>query len=128
MNKTQLLSCILLFVICFARPCNLTAQEPQSITLKQAVDMAVKNSRDVALAQVRYNVAENTARVNASAFQPNLYTGSGAAYTYGFPQTLNGAAPSIINLSYGQTVFNPVLRGQARAAVERTEEQRLELE
>jgi outer membrane protein len=90
--------------------------------------MALRSSREVALAQVRYNVAENTARVNSAAFRPSMYTGSGAAYTYGFPQTLSGAAPSIINVSYLQTMFNPVLRGQARAAFERTEAQRLELE
>jgi len=128
MSKTRFPSWTLLFVTCFANTCNLAAQQLESITLKQAVDLALKSSRDVALAQVRYNVAENTARVNSSAFRPSMYTGSGAAYTYGFPQTLTGAAPSIINLSYLQTVFNPQLRGQARAATDRMEEQRLELE
>jgi outer membrane protein len=128
MNKTRCLRWTLLFVPCFAHVCNLAAQQTDSISLKQAVDLALKSSREVALAQVRYTVAENTATVNSSVFRPNFYTGSGAAYTYGFPQTLNGAAPSIINLSYAQALFDPALRGQARAAVERTEEQRLELE
>jgi len=128
MNKIRFFSWTLLFATCFANTCNLAAQQPEAVSLKQAVDLALKSSRDVALAQVRYNVAENTARVNSAAFRPNMYTGSGAAYTYGFPQTLTGAAPSIINLSYLQTVFNPQLRGQARAATDRMEEQRLELE
>jgi outer membrane protein len=118
----------LVFAAALAAPCNGMPQQSQSITLKQAVDLAVKNSREVALAQVRYNVAENTAKVNSSAFRPSMYTGSGAAYTFGFPQTLSGAAPSIVNVSYAQTMFNPVLRGQERAALERTEGQRLELE
>ena len=128
MNETRWLHCIPLLAACFVVPATLAAQESEPLTLKQTVDLALRNSREVALAQVRYNVAENTARVNASAFRPNLYTGSGAAYTYGFPQTPAGAAPSIVNLSYVQTIFNPSLRGQALAANERTEAQRLELE
>ena len=128
MNETRWLHCIPLLAACFVIPATLAAQESEPLTLKQTVDLALRNSREVALAQVRYNVAENTARVNASAFRPNLYTGSGAAYTYGFPQTPAGAAPSIVNLSYVQTIFNPSLRGQALAANERTEAQRLELE
>ena len=128
MNETRWLHCIPLLAACFVIPATLAAQESEPLTLKQTVDLALRNSREVALAQVRYNVAQNTARVNASAFRPNLYTGSGAAYTYGFPQTPAGAAPSIVNLSYVQTIFNPSLRGQALAANERTEAQRLELE
>ena len=106
----------------------LRAQDVVSLNLKQAVDMALRNSRDVALAQARYNVAQNTVEVNRSAFRPNLFTGSGAAYTYGFPQTPGGAAPSIINASYVQTVFNPLLTAETRASSERKESQRLELE
>ena len=84
---------------------------------------------EVALAQARYEVAEREIGVkDKSAFQPNLYTGSGAAYTYGFPLTPGGAAPSIINFSYVQALFNPVQTAQLRAAEERKEIQRLELE
>jgi outer membrane protein TolC len=57
-----------------------------------------------------------------------LYTGSGAAYTYGFPQTPSGAAPSIINLSYLQTLFNPVLHSQTLEAGDRADIQRLEFD
>src|SRR5438093_5642378 len=128
MNKTRWINYALLWAVSFLLPEILAAQDVESITLKEAVNRAVRNSREVALAQVRYDVAEKTANFNRSAFQPNLYTGSGAAYTYGFPQTPGGAAPSIVNLSYVQTVFNPALRGQALAANERTEAQRLELE
>jgi outer membrane protein TolC len=105
-----------------------TAQSVENVSLKQAVERALQNSREVALAQVQYNVARNTVEVNRAVFKPNLYTGSGAAFTYGFPQTVSGAAPSIINLSYVESVFNPVLTAQVRAAGERSESQRLELE
>src|SRR5206468_3227489 len=131
MNKTRWICCTLLWTAWFIAPLTTEAQEARaaaSLTLKQAVDRALQNSREVALAQVQYNVARNTVEVNRAAFKPNLYTGSGAAYTYGFPQTPSGAAPSIVNLSYAQTLFNPVLSSQSLAARERSEAQRLEVE
>src|SRR5262249_4038499 len=90
--------------------------------------MALRSSREVAVAQARYHVAQNTVDVNRAAFHPDVYTGSGAAYTYGFPQTIGGAAPSIINASYLQPIFNPLQTAEVRASGERSEVQRLELE
>jgi outer membrane protein TolC len=104
------------------------AQDVQPLALKDAVNRALRSSREVALAQARYDVAEKEVGVNKSVFQPNLYTGSGAAYTNGFPLTPGGAAPSIFNLSYVQAVFNPLQSAQVSAARERKEVQRLELE
>jgi outer membrane protein TolC len=127
MNKNCIVSFVVL-AVCLAMPLFLVAQDVQTLTLKQAVDTALRNSHEVALAKVRYNVAQNTASVTRSAFRPNLYTGSGAEYTYGFPQTPGGAAPSVVNLGYIQTVFDPLRSAQARADDQRTEVQRLELE
>src|SRR5437879_1326179 len=127
MNKIRKICCGLFCAALLGVP-EAPAQDVVSINLKQAVDMALRSSREVALAQARYNVAQNTVEANRSTFRPNLFTGSGAAYTYGFPQTVSGAAPSIINASYLQTVFNPLLMSQVRSAGERKEAQRLELE
>ncbi len=126
MNKTRKIGYALLCAVFFAPI--LPAQDVTSINLKQAVEMALRGSREVALAQARYNVAQNTVDVNRSVFRPNLFTGSGAAYTYGFPTTPSGAAPSVVNASYVQTVFNPLLTAEVRASDQRKEAQRLELE
>jgi outer membrane protein TolC len=128
MNKTRSIAYGLLCAVQLALPSILPAQTAEPITLKQAAGLALENSHEVALARAQYRVAVNATGVSRSAFRPNLYTGSGAAFTYGFPQTPSGAAPSIINLSYVQTVFNPVLRGQTLEATERAEIQRLEME
>jgi outer membrane protein TolC len=104
------------------------AQAPEALTLRRAVALALQNSRELALARVQENVAERESGVRRSLFLPNLYTGSGAAYTKGFPQTPGGAAPSVFNLSYVQTVFNPPLRGQLRASEERERAQEYDLE
>jgi outer membrane protein len=127
MNKREKIVCSLLGVVLFGAGAA-SAQDVTALNLKEAVELALRNSREVALAQARYNVTQNTVEVNRSAFRPNLFTGSGAAYTYGFPQTVSGAAPSIINASYIQTVYNPFLSSQVRASNERKEAQRLEVE
>src|SRR5579883_989059 len=128
MNKTRYLTCVAACVAGLILASTIEAQNAQPIGLKDAVNSALRSSREVALAQARYDAAEKTLNVNRSAFQPNLYTGSGAAYTYGFPLTPGGAAPSVLNLSYLQAIYNPLETAQVRAAQERMEIQRLELE
>src|SRR5262249_40135779 len=86
-------------------------QEQQPLTLKQAVALALQNSSQLALARSQYAVAERQQAQANAPFRPNLFTGSGAAYTSGFPMTPSGAAPALFNLSYIQTVLNPPLRG-----------------
>jgi outer membrane protein TolC len=102
--------------------------DQQPLTLRRAVTLAVENSSELALAKARYAVVEQQAAQARAPFHPSLFTGSGAAYTHGFPMTPGGAAPAIFNLSYVQTLFNPPLRGQARAAEQRVEVERQGLE
>ena len=98
------------------------------MTLRQAVTLAVQNSRDVKLAQMQYNVALGEVGVNRAAFLPNIYTGEGVAYTSGFPSLPGGGAPAIFQLNYTQALFNPLLKSQQHAAEERAKTQKLELD
>ena len=66
--------------------------------------------------------------VARSVFLPNIYTGTGVAYTNGFPLLEGGGAPAIFSLSYTQQIFNPPLKGEQRAAEQRAEEQRLSMD
>jgi len=104
------------------------AQDASPLTLRQAVALALQNSRDVRLAQMQYNVALGQVRVNRAAFLPNLYTGAGIAYTYGFPSLPGGQAPAVFQLDYTQSLFNPLLKSQQHAAEERAKNQKLELD
>lgn len=97
------------------------------IPLRRAVGLAVQNSREVALARMQQNVSDKNAGVLRSTFRPNLYTGSGAAYTEGFPQTVGGQ-PTVFNLQFVQTVFDLPARGQLRAAESRSKAGQLEIE
>jgi len=100
----------------------------RKLTLKEAVNLAVANSRDLALARLQYGVMQRQIGVARSAFLPNLYTGTGVAYTSGFPLLEGGGAPAIFSLSYTQQIFNPPLKGEQRAAEQRAEEQRLSMD
>jgi outer membrane protein len=104
------------------------ALPPARLTLKQAVNQAIRNSRDLALARIQQTITEKAAGLNRADFLPNLYGGSGAAYTNGMPQTPGGQAPSIFSVSYIQTLFNPPLRGQLKAAEERARGQQSNVE
>jgi outer membrane protein len=103
-------------------------QAAEKLTLKEAVALAMKNSRELALARVQYQASLGAAHVSRSQFRPNLYTGSGLAYTYGFPSIPGGGAPAIFSLSYTEDIFDPAARGQVRAADARAESQRQEME
>jgi len=87
---------------------------PAELTLRSALDRSLKGSRELALARIRASVARRQANLTKARFQPNLFTGSGAVYTYGIPETPGGTAPSLFNMAYVQTLFNPPLRGQYR--------------
>jgi outer membrane protein TolC len=104
-----------------------TAEETGALTMRHAIALAIQNSRDLTLARVQYRVAANAAGVDRSAFMPNLYTGSGAAYTYGFP-SIGGGPPAIFQLNYQQDIFNPLLKAQQRWAEEHAKSMKLEID
>ena len=41
---------------------------------------------------------------------PQLTVGSGLGYSYGFPLTLEGSAPSVVNFNSVQSLFNVSLQ------------------
>jgi outer membrane protein TolC len=111
------------------RPGEVAPQEaapPAELTLKAALDRALQGSRDLALARIRATVARRQANVTKARFQPNLFTGSGIVYTNGIPETPGGTAPSLFNVAYVQTLFNPPLRGLYRAEALETQIEQLQ--
>jgi outer membrane protein len=106
----------------------LRAQQPpqaERLTLKQALAQAVERSREVGLARLRYEAARREAGLSRSQFWPNVYAGSGAAYTSGFPLAAGGGAPALVSVAYNQALFDTQARGEARATEQRVEQQRL---
>ena len=109
---------------------NGATQAVRKLSLTEAVTLALKNGRDVLLAQTDVDRAAAAHREAQSPFRPELYLGSGLAYTYGYPLSIEGSAPSIFQISAQQALFNPALRnlekqaGQMQVAAEKSLEQK----
>ena len=111
-----------------ATPVQTSSTQPLALTLKRAVELAVQNSKDIQLAKIQVQVADNSARLTKSDFLPNLYAGSGAGYTYGIPETPGGRAPSIFSVTYSEKVFDGPLSGLVKEQQEQARSQRILLE
>jgi outer membrane protein TolC len=101
---------------------------PLRFTLKQAVATSLQKNREISLARLQYETSRQEAGVPRSQFLPNLYTGSGVAYTSGFPLLAGGGAPALFNLTYNQELFNLPARGEVRAQEQKAEQQRLTMD
>jgi outer membrane protein TolC len=105
-----------------------SAPQGQPLTLRQAVSQALERSRDVTLARLRYEAAQRETIVSRSRFMPNLYAGSGAAYSSGFPLAAGGGAPAVVTLTYSQALFDPMARSEVRASEQHEQQMRIALD
>ncbi len=101
---------------------------PVALTLKSAIETALRNSKDIQIARLQASLATHATQVSKAEFLPSLYVGSGAGYTYGIPETPGGRAPSLFNVTYTEQVFNEPLRGQGKELEEQARSQKIVLE
>jgi outer membrane protein len=80
--------------------------ESRTLTLKEAVRLALSRSPEVLLAETQAGRARESIREIRSLNRPQVFTGTGLAYNNGYPLSMEGAAPSIIQLSASQSVFS----------------------
>lgn len=76
------------------------------MTLRQVVAMAVQQNPDVALARLDEEMARLAVHIARDPFTPRLTVGSGLAYSNGFPMSVEGSAPSIVQARASQFLFN----------------------
>jgi len=101
---------------------------PMVLTLKRSVELALQNSKDIQLAKIQAQIADQGANLTRAEFLPNLYAGSGAGYTYGLPETPGGRPPSLFSVTYTEQILNGPLRGLAKQQQEEARAQRVLLE
>ncbi len=77
-----------------APPSPVASSTPVVLTLKSAVGMSLSNSKDIQLAKLQVQAAQDNAQLTRAEFLPNLYAGSGAGYTFGLPETPGGRPPA----------------------------------
>ncbi len=80
--------------------------EVHPLTLRQAVETALRENPDVVLARLDEQRALAGIRVAKDPFQPKVFAGSGDAYTWGYPGSIEGAAPAIVQTRTDMSLFN----------------------
>jgi outer membrane protein TolC len=104
-----------------ALPLTLLAQETspgkdKPLAFRTAIELALKNSASTGLQQADLLRASSVVRQTKDVFLPQMVLGSGLGASYGFPLSLEGAAPSIFNLNFQGALFNMAQRNYLKAA------------
>lgn len=76
------------------------------MTLHQAVDRALQQNPEIAMARLDELKSQAAVKLQKDPFAPHIYVGSGLAYTDGFPMSIDGAAPSIVQARVVESLFN----------------------
>src|SRR6266567_1963132 len=80
--------------------------EDRHMNLRQAVALAVQQNADITLARLDEESAHLAIRIAKDPFMPRVTAGSGLAYSSGFPMSVEGSAPSIVQARASQYLFN----------------------
>lgn len=98
----RLLLCLFLFISCL----ELAGAEVHTLSLQQVLDIASRQNPDIILARLDEQRAQEDIRIAQNPFRPKVYGGSGLAYTYGYPNTIEGNAPSLFQTKTDMHLFN----------------------
>jgi len=96
----------LLPFVLICSPLLLGQSEVHKLTLKEAVELASRQNPDVLMARIEEERATQNVTIQKDPFFPKLYAGSGAAWSSGYPQSIDGNAPSIVQARVIMSVFN----------------------
>ena len=88
----------------------------EPLPLKRAVELALAHSTTTAAASADEQRVFASYREARNQYIPQLVVGSGLGKSWGFPLSLEGSAPSILNVNSQSTIFNPATRDFVRAA------------
>ena len=91
-----------------------SAAHGQNITLRKAVELALTHGAPVA--HVDEDKAQAGYREARSAYLPRVIFGSGIGGSYGFPLSLENAAPSLFNITSQQILYSPAQKAFVKAA------------
>jgi outer membrane protein TolC len=111
--RRGLLALGILFAMGWIAPATAHAE---SLTLQHAVELALSHSTISAAAEADVERASAAYREAHNQYVPQFVIGSGLGATWGYPLSLEGSAPSIVNLNSQSALINPALREFVRAA------------
>ena len=90
------------------------------MTLRQALDLALAQSPDLVLARLDQQKARYQVTIAHDPFVPKVFGGSGAAWTSGFPTSIDGSAPAIFQAKTQMALFDRPQSYQVAQANEAT--------
>ena len=88
----------------------------EPLPLKRAVELALSHSTTSAIAAADEQRVFAAYRELRNNYIPQGTIGSGLGKSWGFPLSLEGAAPSLVNFNASSALYNPSLREAIRAA------------
>lgn len=103
------------FTLAFGLSAPLRGQN-QPLTLKRAVELALTHSVAAGQSGADEQRAHDSYREARNQYFPQVNIGSGLGDTWGYPLSLEGIAPSLVNMTAQSPLFNPALRDDVRAA------------
>jgi outer membrane protein TolC len=100
----------------FAQAASSSGDEARPLAFRTAIELAIKNSATTGLAQADLQRARSTVTQTRDVYLPQMVLGSGLGASYGFPLSLEGAAPSIFNVNFQGALLNGAQRSYIKAA------------
>ena len=88
----------------------------EPVSLKRVVELALSHATGAGIAAADEQRAAAGYRELRNNYIPQLSTGAGLGYSYGFPLALEGSAPALFNINTQSALLNPSLRNFIRAA------------
>jgi outer membrane protein TolC len=86
------------------------------LAFRTAIELAIKNSTTSGLSQADLQRARALVAQSRNVYLPQMVAGSGLGASYGFPLSLEGAAPSVFNVNFQGALFNMAQRNNIKAA------------
>ncbi|HEY4361976.1 MAG TPA: TolC family protein [Bryobacteraceae bacterium] len=92
--------------------------ETKTLTLRQALDLALEQNADLVITRLDQQKARDQVIIAKDPFSLHVYAGSGMAYTYGVPTSIDGNAPSIVQAKSVMSLYDRPQTYQVAAAKE----------
>src|SRR5260370_8046056 len=83
------------------------SQAAEPLAFRRAIDLALRHSTTMAIATADQVRAHSAVVAGRNLFMPRVELVSGAAWTYGYPLSIEGSAPTIFNVTPQQFLYNP---------------------
>jgi outer membrane protein len=94
------------FLLVFLSFAVLAAAETKTLTLRQALDLAVGQNPDVMIARLDQQKARDQILISRDPFVPKVTAGSGLAWSSGYPIAIDGNPPSIFEARTQMSLFD----------------------